>query len=183
MKHLLKAHCHCLACPANSDRQHLIPKRCGTHTCPPAPPAGVGIPLTMPQLEAEGLPVVVSRLVGRRHYLLAVRICQALGLSTEQVGRVGLVAWSGRWYIGWEGWGCVSTPAVARCAAFTCLTCVRGTRSCTVARMHPCPYLLASAQVLVRWACDKISAAASSLPDDQLMEALQVNAACGACCA
>ena len=44
----------------------------------------------MPQLEAEGLPSLVSRLVGRRHYLLAVRICQALGLSTEQVGwRVG----------------------------------------------------------------------------------------------
>ncbi|KAL4852826.1 hypothetical protein ACK3TF_006093 [Chlorella vulgaris] len=69
------------------------------------------MPLTMPQLEAQGLPAVVSRLVGRRHYLLAQRICQALGLPSEQV--------------------------------------------------------------LVRWACDKISAAASSLPDDQLMAALQ----------
>jgi hypothetical protein len=126
MKHLLKAHCHCLACPANSDRQHLIPKRCGTHTCPPAPPAGVGIPLTMPQLEAEGLPVVVSRLVGRRHYLLAVRICQALGLSTEQVGRVGLVAWSGRWYIGWEGWGlCVHASCGPLCCFHLPCLCAR----------------------------------------------------------
>ena len=52
----------------------------------------------MPQLEAEGLPAVVSRLVGRRHYLLAVRICQAQGLSTEQVrrGRGGRVWWGKR---------------------------------------------------------------------------------------
>ena len=49
-------------------------------------PSAVGIPLTMPQLAVEGLPGVVSRLVGRRHYLLAQRICQALGLSSEQVG-------------------------------------------------------------------------------------------------
>lgn len=43
------------------------------------------MPLTLAQLQAEGLPAVVSRLVGRRHYLLAMRICQSLGLSTEQV--------------------------------------------------------------------------------------------------
>ena len=36
------------------------------------------------------------------------------------------------------------------------------------------PCIPACLQVLVRWACDKISAAAASLPDDQLMEALQV---------
>ncbi len=29
-------------------------------------------------------------------------------------------------------------------------------------------------QVLVRWACDKISAAAATQPDEQLMDALQV---------
>lgn len=40
----------------------------------------------MRQLAAEGLPSLVARLVGRRHYLLAMRICQALGLSTEEVG-------------------------------------------------------------------------------------------------
>lgn len=51
----------------------------------------MGIPLTMRQLAAEGLPSLVARLVGRRHYLLAMRICQALGLSTEEVG---------------QGWGC-----------------------------------------------------------------------------
>lgn len=43
------------------------------------------MPLTMAQLQAEGLPAVVSRLVARRHYLLAMRICQTLGLGTEQV--------------------------------------------------------------------------------------------------
>ncbi|KAL4440601.1 hypothetical protein ABPG75_003602 [Micractinium tetrahymenae] len=75
----------------------------------------VGMPLTMAQLQAEGLPAVISRLVGRRHYLLATRICQSLGLSTEQV--------------------------------------------------------------LVRWACDKISAAAATLPDEQLLEALQAKLA------
>ncbi|EFN53979.1 hypothetical protein CHLNCDRAFT_135924 [Chlorella variabilis] len=75
----------------------------------------IGMPLTMPQLEAEGLPAVVSRLVGRRHYLLAHRICQALALPSEQV--------------------------------------------------------------LVRWACDKVTAAAATLPDDQLMEALQAKLA------
>ena len=48
------------------------------------------MPLTMAQLEAEGAAGVVSRLVGRRHYLLAMRACQALGLSTDQVrGREG----------------------------------------------------------------------------------------------
>ncbi|PRW05770.1 Vacuolar sorting-associated 16 [Chlorella sorokiniana] len=75
----------------------------------------IGIPLTMRQLAAEGLPSLVARLVGRRHYLLAMRICQALGLSTEEV--------------------------------------------------------------LVRWACDKISAAAATQPDDQLMDALQAKLA------
>lgn len=53
---------------------------------PCLPPAAIGIPLTMRQLAAEGLPSLVARLVGRRHYLLAMRICQALGLSTEEVG-------------------------------------------------------------------------------------------------
>ena len=50
----------------------------------------MGIPLTMAQLAAEGLPALVGRLVGRRLYLLALRVCQALGLPTEQVrGRRG----------------------------------------------------------------------------------------------
>eukprot|EP00887_Chlorella_sp_A99_P002232 scaffold10.g2232.t1 len=71
----------------------------------------VGIPLTMRQLEAEGLQAVVARLVGRRLYLLAYRICEPLGLSPEQV--------------------------------------------------------------LVSWACDKISAAASSVADQELLAALQ----------
>lgn len=53
-------------------------------TWPPCP-AAVAMPLTMLQLAADGLPAVVSRLVGRRHYLLAMRICQALGLSADQV--------------------------------------------------------------------------------------------------
>jgi hypothetical protein len=43
----------------------------------------------MRQLAAEGVPAVVSRLVSRRHYLLAQRVCQALGLPSEQVGAVG----------------------------------------------------------------------------------------------
>lgn len=77
------------------------------------------MPLTMLQLAAEGLPLVVARLVGRRHYLLAMRVCQALGLPTEEV--------------------------------------------------------------VVRWACDKISAAAATTPDEQLMEALQVGGGTGAC--
>lgn len=60
------------------------------HGHPFSPPsAAIAMPLTMPQLEAQGLTAVVSRLVGRRHYLLAQRICQALGLPSEQVS--GLV--------------------------------------------------------------------------------------------
>lgn len=47
--------------------------------------AEIGIPLTLPQLQREGLPRIVSRLVGRRHYLLAMRIAEALGVPTEQV--------------------------------------------------------------------------------------------------
>eukprot|EP00879_Flechtneria_rotunda_P017255 GHRR01018076.1.p1 GENE.GHRR01018076.1~~GHRR01018076.1.p1 ORF type:complete len:487 (+),score=167.02 GHRR01018076.1:290-1750(+) len=39
----------------------------------------VGMPLTMPQLEALTLPVVVGRLVLFRHYLLAYRITEMLG--------------------------------------------------------------------------------------------------------
>ena len=61
---------------------------CLNSTPPPRLPpllAGIGIPLTMRQLVAEGLPSLVARLVGRRHYLLAMRVCQALGLSTEEV--------------------------------------------------------------------------------------------------
>jgi hypothetical protein len=88
---------------------------------PPFSSAGVGIPLTMPQLEAEGLPALVSRLVGRRHYLLAVRICLALGLSTEQVGAGGS---GGLGYVlgcaGLAGW---VAPALSLVASL-CLACV-----------------------------------------------------------
>lgn len=44
-------------------------------------------------------------------------------------------------------------------------------------RWHPCRQPCAGpapVQVLVHWACDKISAAAATLPDEQLLEALQV---------
>ena len=47
--------------------------------------AGVGIPLSLPQLAREGLPRLVGRLVGRRHYLLAMRIAEGLGVPQEQV--------------------------------------------------------------------------------------------------
>lgn len=36
-------------------------------------------------------------------------------------------------------------------------------------------------QVLVRWACDKVSSAAASLPDEELLEALQVGCWSGIC--
>lgn len=64
-----------------------LPQACHASSLasPPTRAAAIGIPLTMRQLAAEGLPSLVARLVGRRHYLLAMRICQALGLSTEEV--------------------------------------------------------------------------------------------------
>jgi hypothetical protein len=51
---------------------------------------GVALPLTMPQLDALGTPALAARLTGRRHYLLALRVCQALGASPEEV----LVRWA-----------------------------------------------------------------------------------------
>lgn len=81
----------CLQLPAiplsGPNRRRSDPATCPLYPAAPCPlpPAGIGMPLTMPQLAAEGLPAVVSRLVGRRHYLLAMRVCQALGLPTEQV--------------------------------------------------------------------------------------------------
>lgn len=45
--------------------------------------------MTMRQLQAEGVQAVVGRLVGRRAYLLAIRICEALGLSPEQASGWG----------------------------------------------------------------------------------------------
>lgn len=70
----------------------------------------VALPLTAPQLRALGVGRLAARLTGRRHYLLALRVCGALG----------------------------------------------GARG----------------DVLLRWACDKIAASASSAPDDQLLAAL-----------
>ncbi|KAI8468744.1 MAG: vacuolar protein sorting-associated protein 16 [Monoraphidium minutum] len=46
---------------------------------------GVGLPLTMAQLEALTLPVLVSRLVVARHYLLAYRIADMLGGGRDAV--------------------------------------------------------------------------------------------------
>ncbi|KAF8057673.1 VCL1 [Scenedesmus sp. PABB004] len=50
----------------------------------------VGLPLTMPQLEALTLPVVVGRLVALRQHLLAYRIAEALGTGQQEV----LLAWA-----------------------------------------------------------------------------------------
>ncbi len=45
----------------------------------------IALPLTMPQYEALGLPRLLARLTGRRHYLLALRMCAALEVSVEDV--------------------------------------------------------------------------------------------------
>lgn len=48
----------------------------------------VGLPLSLAQLEALSLPVLVSRLVAGRRYLLAFRIAEMLGAGQEQVQRL-----------------------------------------------------------------------------------------------
>ena len=73
--------------------------------------ASVAMPLTMAQLDALGTTALAELLTGRRHYLLAMRVCQALGASAEGV--------------------------------------------------------------LARWACDKITHAASSAHDEVLLGALR----------
>lgn len=45
----------------------------------------IGLPLTLAQLEALSLPVLVARMVGARRYLLAFRIAEMLGAGQEQV--------------------------------------------------------------------------------------------------
>lgn len=45
----------------------------------------VGLPITLPQLDALGLGGLAARLALRRQYLLALRVCEALGASTESV--------------------------------------------------------------------------------------------------
>ena len=45
----------------------------------------IALPLTMPQFESLGLKRLIARLTGRRHYLLALRVCSALGISPEDV--------------------------------------------------------------------------------------------------
>lgn len=44
----------------------------------------VGIPLTMAQLERLTVPALATRLVHSRHHLLALRMCQMMGLPTDQ---------------------------------------------------------------------------------------------------
>ena len=50
----------------------------------------IALPLTMPQFQALGIARVAARLTARRHYLLAMRICSAVGSSPEGV----LVQWA-----------------------------------------------------------------------------------------
>ena len=176
-------HCHCIA----PGLPYIVPCL-PAYTC-----TAIGIPLTMRQLAAEGLPSVVARLVGRRHYLLAMRICQALGLSTEEVGGrtcavcnlpVALSAASPAGHADLPSPGQVRVVTCQRLVAASSFVSGARPRAGAVARQHrlgseagkrrpPHP------QVVVRWACDKISAAAASLPDEQLMEALQVGCTAG----
>lgn len=45
----------------------------------------IALPLTMPQFESLGMKRLIARLTGRRHYLLALRVCSALGAPPEDV--------------------------------------------------------------------------------------------------
>lgn len=45
----------------------------------------VGIPLTMAQLDSMGTPLLLQKLVGRRHYLLALKIAEATGEGSDTV--------------------------------------------------------------------------------------------------
>jgi vacuolar protein sorting-associated protein 16 len=45
----------------------------------------IGMPLTMAQLDSMGTPLLLQKLVGRKHYLLALRIAEASGEGSETV--------------------------------------------------------------------------------------------------
>lgn len=48
--------------------------------------SNVGVPLTLPQLEALTPSVLVSRLINARRHLLALRIAEMLNMDTDKVG-------------------------------------------------------------------------------------------------
>eukprot|EP00884_Botryococcus_braunii_P014410 jgi/Botrbrau1/22970/Bobra.0030s0042.1 len=89
---LLKAACYGRAfCPTGTVPKDLLLKTCqklrvlNTLRAP-----DIGWPLTLAQMEALSLPVLISRLVNARRHLLALRISQVLGLPTDKV----LVHWA-----------------------------------------------------------------------------------------
>ncbi len=47
--------------------------------------AEFAMPVTMRQFDHLGVTGVMSKLISRRYYLLALRMCEALGTSTEEV--------------------------------------------------------------------------------------------------
>ena len=49
---------------------------------------GIGVPLTLRQLSNMTTPVLIQRLVGMHHHLLALRVAGALGLRPDAVRSV-----------------------------------------------------------------------------------------------
>ncbi|MEW5298634.1 MAG: hypothetical protein WDW36_001730 [Sanguina aurantia] len=126
----------------------------------------VGMPLTMGQLEALTVPVVVARLIAYRQWLLAFRIAGTLQPAAATMSMKLL-----------PGAGAATASSTSLLQPASGLPMGAAASSLGAAGMGPGGAfdlaVSAQDQVLLQWACAKISSPASqALPDQQLKDAI-----------
>ncbi|GIL65103.1 hypothetical protein Vafri_18928 [Volvox africanus] len=147
-------------CPPDFPRQLMYGVACRLRILNAARDPRVGLPLTMTQLEALSLPVLVARLISYRQWLLAYRVAEVL---KNIPGGLAVAVGGG----GGSGGGAATAAASAASGG--------GDGAATGPPMG-------QEQVLVQWACAKISAASaasgSPVDDEQLKDAIVAKLKC-----
>ncbi|GLC37683.1 hypothetical protein PLESTM_000635700 [Pleodorina starrii] len=154
-------------CPPDFPRQLMYGVACRLRVLAAVRDPRVGLPLTMTQLEALSLPVLVARLISYRQWLLAYRIAGVLRNIPGGLAAAGAAAAAAA-----AGNGHVPSSAGAAAAA----AAVAGGSSALGGGGGVGPPVCQD-HVLMQWACAKISAAAQ-VDDAQLKDAIVAKLKC-----